>query len=142
MPIAIVYRAGGAIPAILSEASDELLAARIATLPNTPSAASVPAVREWLATLPEPSGWFATIGEAQAHMARLRDDGPTMSGDELRRIRESLDMGRAEFGAALGFAGNENTRHKQVFEMEAGTKPIMPERARRARALYASAQIA
>lgn len=142
MPIAIIFRADGTIPAILSERSDDLLAARVASLSGAPQGASIAETRTWLFSLPEPSGWFASTEEAQAHMARLREDGPAMSGDELRRIRDSLDMGRAEFGTALGFNGNDNTRHKQVFEMEAGAKPIMPERARRARALYATTKLA
>lgn len=60
-----------------------------------------------------------------------------MEGAELRSIREALGMTRAEFAEALGFKGNDNTRHKQIFEMESGAKPIMSERARAARALAA-----
>jgi 2-methylcitrate dehydratase PrpD len=61
-----------------------------------------------------------------------------MRGFSLRSIRELLGMSRADFAAAIGFEGNSNTAHKQIFEMESETKKIMPARALAARALYAA----
>ncbi|MCF3935023.1 hypothetical protein L1787_16585 [Acuticoccus sp. M5D2P5] len=136
MPIAIVFREDGSIPAIYSEKTDALLAARLGELPGAPEKADAKTLRAWLYTLPEPSGWFASVDEARSLLARSRQE-PAMQKDELRHIRETLGMTRAEFADALGFKGNDNTRHKQVFEMESGSKPIMPERARRARSLLA-----
>lgn len=64
-----------------------------------------------------------------------------MSGDEMKGIREALKMSRADFAAAIGFKGNPNTRNKDIFDMEIGKKPIMPVRARNARALFADREL-
>lgn len=136
MPVAIVVLDDGTIPAIYVEKTDALLAARLATLNAAEEIEDPRTARLWLSSLPEPSGWFENVEEAKAFVARTRRPS-TMEGAELRKIREALGMTRAEFAEALGFKGNENTRHKQIFEMENGAKPIMSERARAARALAA-----
>ncbi|WP_146620007.1 hypothetical protein [Acuticoccus sediminis] len=140
MPVAIVFHDDGTVPALFSEKSDKLLAARIGALPGAPPNADIASLRAWLASLPDPSGWFGSVEEAKAYVARVRAEH-VMGKDELRSIREATGLSRAAFGEALGFGGNDNTRHKQVFEMESGAKPIMPERARRARALFAENEL-
>lgn len=39
-------------------------------------------------------------------------------------IRQQLGLTRAQFARALGYTGNDNTCHKQIWEMENGKKPI------------------
>lgn len=49
-----------------------------------------------------------------------------MTGDELRSIRESLDMNRREFAAELGYQGNEKNNANRVEKYETGAELIPP----------------
>lgn len=141
MPVAIVISDDGAIPAILMEKSDALLVERLSTLQGAPELHGPADARKWLFGLPEPSGWFASVDEAHAYLDRVRKPPSDMTGAEMKQIRTGLGMTRAEFAAALGFGGSDSTKHNHVFKMESGSKPIMQERARAARALAAGREL-
>lgn len=136
MPLAILAVSGDPDVSILNGTTvDEVLDAlrEIADVSglDTPDIA-----RRWLLTQPAPSGWYETLAEARAAVDQSRRQDP-MSADEFARIRAELGLARAQFADALGFQGSANTRHKQIWEMEKGRKPILPERARLARAALA-----
>lgn len=136
MPTAIVILPG-AIPGIYEERTNDLLLARLRKLKPAPKLDDIAAAKTWLRTLPLPSGWFASAAEAKAFADQCAAErARPMTGGELREIRETLGLTREAFAEDLGFTGNSNTAHKQIYEMENGAKPIMPERALRARALF------
>ena len=139
MPVAIVVLPD-TIPAIFSETDDARLVARLATLKGAPALADVADARAWLASLVLPSGWFADEAAARAFVAQCKAP-ETMTPSVFAHIREESGMTREAFGAALGYAGNSNTRHKQVLQMERGEKPILAEKAVRARAIAAESAI-
>jgi len=56
-----------------------------------------------------------------------------MTGKELRKIREGLDLTLIAFGRALGFAGEEDSIKSAVHRLEAGRRPIRTPLARLAR---------
>jgi DNA-binding transcriptional regulator YiaG len=140
MPVAIAVFDDGTIPAILAEDDAGALVRALRALRPAPSLSDEAAARLWLAGLPPPSGWFADSAEARAHLAAIRAE-EAMPPAELAAIRAALGLTRAAFGAAIGYQGNDNTRHKQVWEMERGEKPIPAAKARAARALAASARL-
>lgn len=92
--------------------------------------------REWLLSQPWPSGWHDTIDQARAAVRQLADESE-MTGAEVVAARKELGLSRAQFGACIGYKGNSNTAHKQVWEMEKGIKPVTPARARAIRAAVA-----
>lgn len=139
MPVAIVVLPD-TIPAIFSETDDARLVARLGTLKGAPALADVADARAWLASLALPSGWFADEAAARAFVAQCKAP-ETMTPSVFAHIREESGMTREAFGAALGYAGNSNTRHKQVLQMERGEKPILAEKAVRARAIAIEALI-
>lgn len=142
MPLVIVMNAD-AIPAIVTDAKAENVVRQIAGFKEAPSGlATEQDARAWLATLPSPSGWYSDAAEARAVIAQMRRNEPPMPPAELEAIRTRLDLTREAFGALIGYAGNSNSRHKQVWEMEKGKKPISAEKARAARALLAEAKMA
>lgn len=141
MPIAIVVQTDGTIPAVLEEATEPQLLDRLRGLARAPALASIGDAREWLAALPPPSGWFLSTAEAQAHVERFRRE-EEMAPTELAAIRDRVGMTRVQFAQALGYTGNDNTCHKQVWEMEQGKKPISAAKARIARALLAATAMA
>ncbi len=118
MPVAIVVSEGNAIPAIFAEDTERALLEALRDIDRAPELKSANAAREWLQALPQPSGWFATAAEASAHVQRIHRPVPAPTGQEVRTARESLGMSRAEFATALGFGGNDNTRHKLVHDIE------------------------
>lgn len=140
MPVAIAVFDDGTIPAVLSRDDAGALVRALHALRPAPVLPDEGAARRWLAGLPPPSGWFEDAAEARAHLARLRAD-EAMPPAELAAIRGTLGLSRAAFGAAIGYQGNDNTRHKQVWEMEQGDKPIPAAKARAARALAAEAKL-
>lgn len=135
MPIAVIIDPKNRhIPAILKEDTpEELVGAmrRIVTVPE--SVDCVTAARVWLAGLPHPSGWFETLAEAEAYLQRGAEACEPMSGEELRKIREIMNLSQDAFGRAVGF--QDKHVQKQVSSMETGDKPIMEHTARRAREL-------
>lgn len=58
-----------------------------------------------------------------------------MTGTELESIRTGLAMTRAEFGRALGYGGDDHTKHQTVKRYEMGERDIPEWIATRARAL-------
>ena len=66
LPVAIIITPD-AIPAILEEPDDAALFAAVIRLAVVPeeAKASPDALRTWLAGLPKPSGWFASVEAAQ-----------------------------------------------------------------------------
>lgn len=139
MPIAIALLPGGIIPGIFAADDPDALLATLRGLVGAPGLPDVAAARAWLLTLPEPSGWFDTLAEANAHLDRLQSEEAPMTGDEVLAARKALGMGRAEFAAAIGHEGNQNTRNKMVWEVETGQngKLLGPKSTRRLRALLA-----
>lgn len=137
MPAAIVVFSD-VIPSFYYEPSDKALFWRLQSIKDASHVRSVEDAKAWLSTLALPSGWFASPREARAFAYQCTAlPKCTMRGVELSSIREMLGLSRADFAAAIGFEGNSNTAHKQIFEMENDTKKIMPARALAARALYA-----
>lgn len=51
-------------------------------------------------------------------------------GKEFQKIRESMGMGRREFGRAIGYTGTAETVWKTVKAYESDRKPIPPVLAR------------
>lgn len=49
-----------------------------------------------------------------------------MTGHELKAIRRALGLSTREFGAALGYRGNDNTRAVAIRLYESGARPIPP----------------
>jgi hypothetical protein len=135
MPVVIVVLPE-ALPAILVEATDDALLARIASLRGAPTFEAPDKARAWLATLPLPSGWFASEADAGAFVSQCKTP-QAMTPKELAAIRSATGLSRDAFAKAIGYAGNSNTRHKQIFDMENGKKAIMPDKALRVRALAA-----
>lgn len=68
MPIAIVMLPDHPVPAILHEDSDIDLANRVGHLSAAPCTLREDAARLWLLSLPAPSGWFNSIGDARTHI--------------------------------------------------------------------------
>ncbi|WP_299686650.1 hypothetical protein [uncultured Tateyamaria sp.] len=118
MPVAIVMSNGSAIPAVLSENTESALLDALRNLSDAPALKTAHEARQWLQSLPAPSGWFGSPTEARAHVQRMHEPVPAPSGDEVRHARESLSMSRADFATALGFGGNTNTRHKLMHDIE------------------------
>ena len=139
MPVAIVVLEDQ-LPAILRERTERGLLAALDQLVDAPHIESSAEAIEWLSTLAYPSGWFHSIAAAKAHIEGNPEH--TMDGTELKNIRTKIGETRANFALKLGYRGNENTRHKQIFELETNKKPIMPDRADKARALVAEVELA
>ena len=59
---------------------------------------------------------------------------------ELSAIRDQLGLTRVAFARALGYAGNDNTCHKQIWQMEQGQKPISAAKSRAALDLLTSVE--
>ena len=74
MPLAIVFADNEIMPSIWSEDTEEILLQRLNSIVFAPELADVNSAREWLASLPEPSGWFATTQEAANYTARLKQE--------------------------------------------------------------------
>lgn len=150
MPIAIVISAHGAIPAVIEEKTEKGLLKRLADLTEAPALTDADSAREWLQTLPMPSGWFATQAEAMAHVERMQQPTPILPGATVKAAREALQMSRASFAAKLGIGGNDNTRHKAIFEIEneslnksSGRPRVLnPDATRRLQALLAQHRLA
>lgn len=73
MPVAIIIP-NNTTPAIIERDTDDALLEAIRELAVTPpeAGASIAAAREWLASLPLPSGWFASVEEAQGLQKRVQ----------------------------------------------------------------------
>jgi DNA-binding transcriptional regulator YiaG len=134
MPVAIIIKPG-AVPAALFRASENQLVQDVAAIAGRPLL-TVSETRQFLANMPAPSGWFDTLEDAASAAERQRSV-PAMAPGELAQIRAAIGLSRADFARAIGYHGNSNTGHKQVFEMENGKKPISAEKAAAARALAA-----
>ena len=140
MPLALILRDGPGGCALVSGETDDALLAALGSRVALSPPGSVEEAQRWLCSLPAPSGWYVSASAARAALAQaLRQDD--MSGADLAAIRGELGLPRARFAEALGFQGSDNTRHKQIWEMEKGRKPILPERARLARTLLALARL-
>lgn len=137
MPIAIVLSETDVIPAILVEADAHQLVAQLRALRATPATVTdEETARVWLQTLPEPSGWFTGMAEANAHLDRMARE-PDMTPAEIAAARESLGLTRVALAEAVGIGGNDNTRHKRMWEIEQGQARLNPTATRRLRALLA-----
>lgn len=138
MPVAILFNAQNITPRIFSEDTDDALLERLNALGEAPPLSSVEDAELWLESLLSPSGWFSSIAAAQAHLSRvLSEEAPDMTGAEVREAREGMGLTRAAFALKLGYGGNDNTRHKAIFEVEIGKKPLNIERCLKLRALIA-----
>lgn len=118
MPVAIIMPQEGAIPALLMEDTAIDLVKALAGLSEAPPLEGEDAARIWIQGLPAPSGWFNTLAEASAHVKRIHQPPPILSGRAVQEAREALGMSRAVFASALGMGGNDNTRHKSIFDIE------------------------
>jgi len=140
MPVAIVLSQEGRIPAIFSETSDAALLDALRSVVDAPPLGGVNDAKEWLAQMPEPSGWFDTARLALLHTERLKASARA-GGDEVREARSRLGVGRAEFASAIGIGGNSNTQHKFIYEVERGAKDLSAPATRAMRALLAEAEL-
>ncbi|AUQ92777.1 putative transcriptional regulator (plasmid) [Phaeobacter inhibens] len=120
MPIAIAFSNGGTIPAIIQEATAADLVKALDGLKEAPTLQTEEQAREWLQTLPMPSGWFETISEAKAHLARWKEPTPLLTKEQVRAAREDLGMSQADFAAAVGIGGNPDTRRRYMVGVERG----------------------
>ncbi|AVX04364.1 hypothetical protein MXMO3_01839 [Maritalea myrionectae] len=122
MPVAIAVLPDGVIPAIYSEKTNDALLSRLRTIKDAPDLKNVAEAQSWLATLQEPSGWFANAELARLYTSRMREE-VQFSGPIIVEAREALGeegkpVSRARFGAMIGIGGKDNTRHKTVFDAE------------------------
>lgn len=140
MPVAILAFDQLAGASVLSFGRDADLLDALRDIVPAPGFETVEEASLWLSHQHYPSGWYRTAQEARARLGQDRKSLP-MSGEELAQIRAELALSRAVFAQELGFSGTANTRHKQIWEMERARKPVMPERARIARALLALARL-
>lgn len=138
MPIAIVFTGADVVPGIFKRDTDAGLLMDLAGIKGAPIIADIVAAKEWLVSLPEPSGWFDTVAEALAHTERLKHEARA-GGDEVRAARDALGKSRADFATLVGVGGNDNTRHKYMFEVEKGTKQLSVQATRSMRAILAQA---
>ena len=99
-----------------------------------PDLQDVDAARAWLASLPGPSGWYETAGEAQAALARMQHEAD-MTPTQIAEARARLGLSGASFATAIDIGGNANTRHKRIFEIEIGKCLLNPTATRALRAL-------
>lgn len=136
MPFIVLYFAENTHLAVLSAETEAEMLLNFQDLPDTPIPETVTEAKVWLRDQPFPSGWYASPEEARSWVRQAERQDP-MAADELVSIRAALNEPRAQFAANIGFRGSPNTRHKQIWEMERARKPILPERARAARALLA-----
>ena len=134
--VAIVVSKGDTVPAIFCEETLAALLARLNTLKAAPSMSGVGEARKWLAPLPAPSGWFLSMDEAHAFVDRMKRS-QDVTATEVQNARELLGLSRAAFATRIGFGGNDNTRHKTIFEIENGKKRLNSERTRELRAVLA-----
>lgn len=136
MPVAIVYTGPDVIPGVFTDDDPEALRKVITGLPAAPNLPDVVSARLWLAGLPEPSGWFETAAEAFAHTERLKAQARA-TASEVVAARDNLGLSRAAFADRIGIGGNDNTRHKFIFEVEKGKKELSVAATRAMRALLA-----
>lgn len=136
MPVAIVMSKSDVIPAILSQDAPEKLLAAINALTESPALQTEADARNWLNTLPMPSGWYATPEDALTAARRLRQS-ERLGGAVVAEARAALGLSRADFAEAIGYGGNSNTRHKTIFEVEKGLKTLSDAASRALRALMA-----
>lgn len=118
MPVAIIVSENDAIPAIFAEDTSRALLDALKRLSEAPALKTEHEARLWLQSLPAPSGWFGSTQEAKLHVQRIHQDVPILPGAEVARARQALGLGRAEFAKKLGIGGNDNTRHKTIFDIE------------------------
>ena len=119
MPLAIVFTDNDIMPSIWSEDTDEILLQRLNRIIFAPELTDVNSAREWLALLPEPSGWFATTQEAANYTARLKQE-KRATAEDVTQAREKLGLSRADLAEAIGIGGHSNTRHKTIYDIEKG----------------------
>lgn len=141
MPVAVVVSTAGAMPAIFSEPDDAALVARLGSVRDAPALDGPDGARAWLARMPWPSGWYASTDDALARIRQVTLVEP-MTGAEVAAARSALGLSRAAFASAIGFGGNDNTRHKHVWQVERGDIQLSLEATRRLRAVLAERQIA
>ncbi|MDO6799347.1 helix-turn-helix domain-containing protein [Shimia thalassica] len=136
MPVAIAIFESDVVPAVLMHDSDQALLAALRALKPAPDLHDTTAAKAWLAGLAQPSGWYDSPEAAKAETARLRKS-ERLTGPAVSEAREMLGLSRADFAAAIGYAGNPNTRHKTMWEIEKGEKSLRPDAVRALRALMA-----
>jgi DNA-binding XRE family transcriptional regulator len=140
MPIAIAIGPGGIIPAILQQDRADNLLAQLRGMVFAPTLADVDAARVWLTSQPEPSGWYETAAEVQAVLARMQRESD-MTPEQIAEARTRLGMSRADLALAIGIGGNSNTRHKRIFDIEAGKGLLNPSATRALRALLVAQEM-
>lgn len=135
MPVAIAVLPSGVIPAIYSEQSDIELLNRLTTIEGAPALPDISAAKTWLASLPEPSGWFENAQLAKLYTGRMREE-VQFQGEIIAQAREALGedgrpMARARFGELIGIGGVDNTRHKTIHDAERGKIKLSKQASRR-----------
>ncbi|EFO29250.1 hypothetical protein TRICHSKD4_5072 [Roseibium sp. TrichSKD4] len=106
MPVAVIL-AENTVPAILEEASDAALFDAVCELAVVPDSAKADqaSLKDWINTLPLPSGWFADSAEAKAFPRRIEIE------QDAKLIKALVDQpGQTQRGltAAIGLAGEKN----------------------------------
>ncbi len=133
--IAVAFQNSGAMPVLFGDKNMDVVIDMLSSLKDAPDLPDETAAREWLATLPYPSGLFLSEAEAEAYITREKNVAAFVTADDLAEIRSKLKMTRQHFGSELGYGGNSNTRHKFIYELETGKKPITKKISRSVRVL-------
>lgn len=120
MPIAIVFSANGAIPAVLQEDNSKALVAALNGLAEAPELTNEEAARVWLKSLAMPSGWFASVAEARAELARWKEETPPLTKEQVKAARNALGMSQAAFADAIGIGGKTETQRRFLTAVEKG----------------------
>ncbi|MBU2941427.1 helix-turn-helix transcriptional regulator [Shimia thalassica] len=86
--------------------------------------------------------WTLDLAHYQNRLANFQNNqGKRLLGEAVSEARVALSMSRADFAEAIGYAGNPNTRHKTIWEIEKGEKSLRPDAVRALRALLADRSI-
>jgi hypothetical protein len=96
VPFAIVFFPDNTQPTVLAAVDDQKLVGLLCRHargqpPNRGGSTDLPdsnAARTWLATLPEPSGWFDSAAHACARLYQFRIDERPMSRKAQMTVRE------------------------------------------------------
>lgn len=137
MKTAIIISPDNIVPAIYMEATADALLAKLRQVVFAPALPDVAAARDWLAELPQPSGWFDSAEDARAHVAAFRRPVIDMTPDQIKAAREALGLTRGELAKALGMGGTSHTRFKEMEKFETGQRRLGIEATHRLRAMLA-----
>ena len=135
MPVAIVISRNEIIPAIYQHSSVVALVQHLQDHVESPDLTSETDARLWLLSLPQPSGWFETPAEAQAHVEQMKEKEPILSGATVRAARDFLGLTQTQLAKAVGIGGNEQTQRSAIEKIETEYLPNLSKKDQEAVAL-------